>query len=147
MQTILYDKEARAAVKRGIDKAADAIKVTLGPVGKSMVIDLGQTYPKVTNDGVTGAKIIKLDDSMENVGAKFIREIAMKANDNGGDGTTTATVLAQAMISEAFKIIDEDPSRIPEVTKGLQDALQEAKRLLDEMARPVKGKEGIRKVG
>lgn len=146
MQHIYYDKEARAKIQAGINKAADAIKVTLGPVGKTMVIDLGQTYPTITDDGVTGAKVIKLEDPVEGVGAKLIREIAMKANDKAGDGTTTATVLAQAMIAEAFRIVDEDPSRIPEVQRGLQAALKEAKSQLDAMARPVDGKEDIRRV-
>lgn len=145
-QSIQYGEQARASIKAGIDKAADAIKVTLGPVGKTMVIDLGQANPRITDDGVTGARVIRLKDPHEDVGAKFIREIANKADDHAGDGTTTATVLAQAMTEEAFKLLDANPESVATVKRELNAAVEDAKAQLDAMARPVKTKEEIRQV-
>ncbi|PJE75965.1 chaperonin GroEL [Candidatus Uhrbacteria bacterium CG10_big_fil_rev_8_21_14_0_10_48_11] len=104
-KTIEFKEEARAGIKRGIDKVANAVKVTLGPAGRHVVLDRGFGSPTVTNDGVTIAKEIELEDKIENVGASLVQEVASKTNDIAGDGTTTATVLVQAMVAEGFKQI------------------------------------------
>ena len=100
---INYDVEARTALKRGVDKLADAVKVTLGPRGRNVVIDKKFGAPTMTKDGVTVAKEIELENSVENMGAQMVREVASKTSDVAGDGTTTATVLAQAIITEGLK--------------------------------------------
>ncbi|MGA0833700.1 MAG: TCP-1/cpn60 chaperonin family protein, partial [Candidatus Kapaibacteriota bacterium] len=100
---VSFDVEARAALKRGVDQLADAVRVTLGPKGRNVVIDKKFGAPLVTKDGVTVAKEIELEDSMENLGASMVREVASKTNDIAGDGTTTATVLAQAIVREGLK--------------------------------------------
>ena len=100
---IHYDTEARSALKRGVDQLADAVKVTLGPKGRNVVIDKKFGAPTVTKDGVTVAKEIELENPIENMGAQMIREVASKTSDVAGDGTTTATVLAQAIVREGMK--------------------------------------------
>lgn len=100
---ILFDEKARVALKRGVDQLANAVKVTLGPKGRNVVLDKGFGAPTITNDGVTIAKEIELEDKFENVGAQLVQEVATKTNDIAGDGTTTATLLAQAMITEGLK--------------------------------------------
>lgn len=100
---ILFNDAARQALKRGVDKLADAVKITLGPKGRNVVLDKGYGSPMITNDGVTIAKEIELEDKIENIGAELIKEVATKTNDVAGDGTTTATLLAQTMINEGFK--------------------------------------------
>src|SRR3989338_2866335 len=100
---IVFGEEARAKIKRGIDQLANAVKVSLGPKGREVVLDKGYGSPVVTNDGVTIAKEIDLEDKFENVGAQLIKEVAEKTNDIAGDGTTTATVLAQALVEEGLK--------------------------------------------
>ncbi|MBI1971297.1 MAG: chaperonin GroEL, partial [Candidatus Wildermuthbacteria bacterium] len=95
---ILYSEDARKKLKAGVDKLANAVKVTLGPRGRNVVLDEGFGSPTITNDGVTIAKKIELEDKIENIGAEIIKEVASKANDVAGDGTTTATVLGQAII-------------------------------------------------
>jgi chaperonin GroEL len=102
---ILYKEEAREALKRGVDKLANAVKVTLGPKGRNVVLDRGFGSPVITKDGVTVAKDIELDDKFENVGAALIQEVASKTNDMAGDGTTTATILAQAIVAEGFSAV------------------------------------------
>src|SRR4030042_849683 len=102
---ILFDEKARRALKAGVDKVANAVKVSLGPKGRNVVLDKGFGSPTITNDGVTIAKEIELEDKFENVGASLIKEVAEKTNDVAGDGTTTATVLAQAIIEEGLKNI------------------------------------------
>ena len=97
---IKYGAEARAALEKGVNKLADTVKVTLGPKGRNVVLDKSFGAPLITNDGVTIAKEIELEDGFENMGAQLIREVASKTNDVAGDGTTTATVLAQAMVHE-----------------------------------------------
>ena len=99
---INYDVDARAALKRGVDKLANAVKVTLGPKGRNVVIDKKFGAPTMTKDGVTVAKEIELENSVENMGAQMVREVASKTSDVAGDGTTTATVLAQAIITEGL---------------------------------------------
>src|SRR3989344_5096164 len=99
---ILFDEHARRALLRGVDKVANTVKVTLGPKGRNVILDKPGS-PMITNDGVTIAKEIELKDKFENMGAKLLKEVASKTQDNAGDGTTTATLLAQAMITEGLK--------------------------------------------
>lgn len=100
---IKYGAEARAALEKGVNQLADTVRVTLGPKGRNVVLDKSFGTPLITNDGVTIAKEIELEDGFENMGAQLIREVAAKTNDVAGDGTTTATVLAQAMVNEGMK--------------------------------------------
>ena len=100
---IKYSADARAALENGVNKLADTVKVTLGPKGRNVVLDKTYGTPLITNDGVTIAKEIELEEAYENMGAQLLKEVATKTNDVAGDGTTTATVLAQAMISEGMK--------------------------------------------
>ena len=100
---IIYSEDARKKLKAGVDKLANAVKVTLGPKGRNVVLDEGFGSPTITNDGVTIAKKVELQDKVENIGAEIVKEVASKANDMVGDGTTTATVLAQAIIGEGLK--------------------------------------------
>ncbi len=100
---IKYGAEARAALEAGVDKLANTVCVTLGPKGRNVVLDKSYGAPLITNDGVTIAKEIELEDPFENMGAQLVKEVATKTNDVAGDGTTTATVLAQAMVSEGIK--------------------------------------------
>src|SRR3974377_2451902 len=102
---IKYDIKAREAMLRGVNTLANAVKVTLGPKGRNVVIDKSFGAPRITKDGVTVAKEIELDDKFENMGAQMVREVAQKTNDNAGDGTTTATVLAQAIVKEGAKAV------------------------------------------
>src|SRR3569832_676932 len=98
-----FNTDARAALRRGVDKLADAVKVTLGPKGRNVVIDKKFGAPTITKDGVTVAKEIELSDALENMGAQMVKEVATKTSDIAGDGTTTATVLAQAIVREGFR--------------------------------------------
>src|SRR5256886_11154462 len=100
-----FDEEARRALERGVNKLADAVKVTLGPRGRNVVIDKKWGAPTITNDGVTVAREVELEDPHENLGAQLAREVATKTNDIAGDGTTTATVLAQAMVHEGRRSV------------------------------------------
>ena len=104
-KTLQFDDEARRALERGVDKLADAVKVTLGPRGRNVVLDKKWGAPTITNDGVTIAREVELEDSFENLGAQLAKEVATKTNDVAGDGTTTATVLAQAMVREGMRNI------------------------------------------
>jgi chaperonin GroEL len=119
---IKFNEEARASIKKGIDKLADAVKVTLGPRGRAVVIEKGYGAPQVTFDGVTVAKEIELEDKWENLGAEFIKQAADKTNDNVGDGTTTATVLAHAMIDEGEKVIREKGFNVIQLAEELKKA-------------------------
>src|SRR5688500_7900663 len=101
-KALLFDSEARKALERGIDTLANAVKVTLGPRGRNVVLDKKFGSPTITNDGVTIAKEIEVENPFENMGAQLLREVASKTNDVAGDGTTTATVLAQAMLKEGM---------------------------------------------
>ncbi len=100
---ILFDEKARAALKRGIDKLAATVRVTLGPIGRSVILDKGFGSPTITNDGVTVAKEIELEDKYENVGAQLLQEVASKTNDIAGDGTSTAVLLTQAIFGAGLK--------------------------------------------
>src|SRR6267142_2321137 len=100
-----FDEEARRALERGVDRLADTVKVTLGPRGRNVVIDKKWGAPTITNDGVTVAREVELEDPNENLGAQLAKEVATKTNDVAGDGTTTATVLAQAMVREGLRVV------------------------------------------
>ena len=118
---IAYKEEAREAFKRGVDKIANAVKVTLGPKGRNVVLDKGFGYPIITKDGVTVAKEIELKDKLENIGAELIKEVASKTNDIAGDGTTTATVLAQALVSEGFSAVNSGANPLA-LKRGMEKA-------------------------
>ncbi|MCI6346840.1 MAG: chaperonin GroEL, partial [Negativibacillus massiliensis] len=102
-KVIAYGEEARKSLQRGIDQLADTVKITLGPKGRNVVLDKKFGAPLITNDGVTIAKEIELSDPFENMGAQLVKEVATKTNDAAGDGTTTATLLAQALVREGMK--------------------------------------------
>lgn len=142
---ILYNEEARAAIKRGVDKVANAVKVTLGPSGRHVVLDKGYGSPTITNDGVTIAKDIELEDKFENIGASLVQEVANKTNDVAGDGTTTATVLAQAMIAEGFKQIAAGANPVV-LQKQIENRIKEIIGDLKKMAKPVTSNEEIAQV-
>jgi chaperonin GroEL len=138
---IQFDEKARHALKRGVDQLADAVKVTLGPKGRNVVIDKGYGAPTITKDGVTVAKEIELEDKFENLGAELVKEVASKTNDVAGDGTTTATVLAQAMIAEGIKNITAGANPLA-VKRGMEKGVEALVRELKEkIAKPVSGGE------
>ncbi len=138
-KVIVFNEEARAALKRGVDKLANAVKVTLGPKGRNVVIERGYGAPTITKDGVTVAKEVELEDKMENLGAELVKEVASKTNDVAGDGTTTATVLAQAMVGEGLKNITAGANPLA-VKRGMEKALEAVvKELRENVAQPVKG--------
>lgn len=143
---IKYGYEAKQAIKAGVDKAANVVKVTLGPTGKTVILDRGFGSPSVTDDGVTVAKDIELEDKFENVGASLIQEVANKTNEAAGDGTTTATVLAQKMIEEAFGAVAINSSRANDIKKGMDKAVAFVVSELNKMKKEVKGKEEIEQV-
>ena len=140
-----YGDEAREALRIGVDKLADTVRVTLGPKGRNVVLDKTYGSPVITNDGVTIAKEIELEDSFENMGAQLIREVASKTNDVAGDGTTTATVLAQAMVHEGMKNLAAGANPIV-LRKGMQKATDAVVEEIRKMSQKVKGKEQIAKV-
>ena len=142
---IKYGAEARAALERGVNQLADTVKVTLGPKGRNVVLDKSFGAPLITNDGVTIAKEIELEDGFENMGAQLIREVAAKTNDVAGDGTTTATVLAQAMVHEGMKNLEAGANPIV-LRKGMKKATDKAVEAIREMSSKVNGKEQIARV-
>jgi len=143
---ITFDVDARAALKRGVDQLADAVKVTLGPKGRNVVIDKKFGSPTVTKDGVTVAKEIELEDPMENLGASMVREVASKTSDIAGDGTTTATVLAQAIVHEGLKNVTAGANPM-DLKRGIDLAVTAIHEGLRELSRPVTGKKEIAQVG
>ena len=142
---IKYGSEARAALEKGVNQLADTVKVTLGPKGRNVVLDKSFGAPLITNDGVTIAKEIELEDGFENMGAQLIREVASKTNDVAGDGTTTATVLAQAMVHEGMKTLEAGANPIV-LRKGMKKATDKAVEAIREMSSKVNGKEQIARV-
>ena len=142
---IKFGAEARAALEAGVNKVADTVKVTLGPKGRNVVLDKTYGTPLITNDGVTIAKEIELEDSFENMGAQLIKEVASKTNDVAGDGTTTATVLAQAMVHEGMKNLAAGANPIV-LRKGMKKATDKAVEAIAAMSEPIKGKEQIARV-
>ena len=142
---IKYGAEARAALEKGVNQLADTVKVTLGPKGRNVVLDKSFGAPLITNDGVTIAKEIELEDGFENMGAQLIREVASKTNDVAGDGTTTATVLAQAMVHEGMKNLEAGANPIV-LRKGMKKATDKAVEAIHAMSSKVKGKDQIARV-
>lgn len=142
---IKFSEEARQALKRGVNILADAVKITLGPKGRNVVLDKGFGTPTITNDGVSIAKEIELEDKLENVGAQLIKEVATKTNDLAGDGTTTATLLAQIMVNEGIKNVTAgaDPMAI---RRGIEKGAEVIVNTLKSSAQPVSGKNEIAQV-
>ena len=143
---IIYGEEARKAIERGVNQLADTVKITLGPKGRNVVLDKKFGTPLITNDGVTIAKEIELEDAFENMGAQLIKEVSTKTNDVAGDGTTTATVLAQAMISEGLKNLAAGANPMV-MKKGIQKAAAEAVDAVKTISQPVSGSKDIARVG
>ena len=142
---IKYGAEARAALEAGVNKLADTVRVTLGPKGRNVVLDKSYGTPLITNDGVTIAKEIELEDAFENMGAQLVKEVATKTNDVAGDGTTTATVLAQALINEGMKNLAAGANPIV-LRKGMKKASDVAVEEIARMSQPISGKAQMAKV-
>lgn len=142
---LMFNEEARKKLEKGVDTLANAVKITLGPRGRNVVLEKAFGSPLITNDGVSIAKEIELEDPFENMGAQLVKEVATKANDVAGDGTTTATVLAQAMIKEGLKMISAGANPMF-VKKGIEKATKEAVRHLQSKAKKIQGNEEIAQV-
>ena len=142
---IKYGAEARSALEAGVNQLANTVRVTLGPKGRNVVLDKSFGAPLITNDGVTIAKEIELEDAFENMGAQLIREVAAKTNDVAGDGTTTATVLAQAMVHEGIKNLAAGANPIV-LRKGMKKATDAAVEAIASMSSKVESKERIANV-
>ncbi len=143
---IIYGAEAREALQKGVDKLADTVKITLGPKGRNVVLDKKYGAPLITNDGVTIAKEIELEDAFENMGAQLVKEVATKTNDAAGDGTTTATLLAQALIKEGMKNVAAGANPMV-VRKGIAKAADTAVKAIIANSKAVSGKKDIARVG
>ncbi|MGN1002377.1 MAG: chaperonin GroEL [Oscillospiraceae bacterium] len=143
---IIYGEEARKALQRGVDQLADTVKITLGPKGRNVVLGKKFGAPLITNDGVTIAKEIELEDAYENMGAQLIREVSTKTNDVAGDGTTTATVLAQAMVDEGIKNLAAGANPMV-MRRGIQKATEAAVEAIRANSQPVSGSSDIARVG
>ncbi|MCD7862261.1 MAG: chaperonin GroEL [Lachnospiraceae bacterium] len=142
---IKYGADARASLEQGVNKLADTVRVTLGPKGRNVALGKSYGAPLITNDGVTIAKEIELDDNFENMGAQLVKEVANKTNDVAGDGTTTATVLAQAMINAGMRNLAAGANPII-LRKGMKKASDEAVEAIKEMSSPVNGRDQIARV-
>ncbi|MFO7249019.1 MAG: chaperonin GroEL, partial [Bacillota bacterium] len=142
---IKFNEEARRAMLRGVDILANAVKVTLGPKGRNVVLEKKFGSPLITNDGVTIAKEIELEDPFENMGAQLVKEVATKTNDVAGDGTTTATVLAQAMIREGLKNVASGANPMA-IRRGIEKAVKAAVDAIRNQAKPVESKAAIAQV-
>ena len=142
---IKYGAEARAALEAGVNQLANTVRVTLGPKGRNVVLDKSYGAPLITNDGVTIAKEIELEDPFENMGAQLVKEVATKTNDVAGDGTTTATVLAQAMVNEGIKNLAAGANPII-LRKGMKKATDTAVEAIKSMSSAVDGKNHIARV-
>src|SRR5258705_3224251 len=141
-----FNTDARAALKRGVDQLADTVKITLGPRGRNVVLDKKFGSPTVTKDGVTVAKEIELADPLENMGAQMVKEVATKTSDNAGDGTTTATVLAQAIFREGLKNVTAGANPMA-IKRGIEKAVAGVVEELKKMSVPTSGKKEIAQVG
>ena len=142
---IKFNEDARSLMKKGVDKLADTVKVTIGPKGRNVVLEKQYGAPLITNDGVSIAKEIELEDPYENMGAQLVKEVAIKTNEVAGDGTTTATILAQAMISEGLKNISAGFNPIL-IREGMKDSVDIVVAHLKEISQPINGKEDIEKI-
>lgn len=142
---VIFDDKARQLLKNGVDKVADAVKVTIGPRGRNVILDKGYGAPTITNDGVSIAKEITLSDRFENMGAEIVKEVASKTNDVAGDGTTTAVVLTQAIIKEGLKQATMGVNAMG-LRLGIEKAAEEAVKALKDMAKTIKTKEEIKQV-
>ncbi|MBR5112014.1 MAG: chaperonin GroEL [Clostridia bacterium] len=143
---IIYGEEARKALQAGVDKLADTVKITLGPKGRNVVLDKKYGAPLITNDGVTIAKEVELEEPFENMGAQLVKEVSTKTNDVAGDGTTTATLLAQALIREGLKNVAAGANPM-EVKKGIAKAVEVVVAQLKKNSKPVAGSKDIARVG
>ena len=144
-KAIKFGADARAALESGVNQLANTVRVTLGPKGRNVVLDKSYGNPLITNDGVTIAKEIELEDGFENMGAQLIREVASKTNDVAGDGTTTATVLAQAMVHEGMKNLAAGANPIV-LRKGMKKATDKAVEVIAQMSKKVDSKDQIERV-
>ena len=142
---IKYGAEARKALEAGVNQLSDTVRVTLGPKGRNVVLEKSYGSPLITNDGVTIAKEIELPDAFENMGAQLIKEVASKTNDVAGDGTTTATVLAQAMVNEGMKNLAAGANPIV-LRRGMKKATDAAVEAISRMSQPISGKNQIARV-
>jgi len=144
-KNIKYSEESRKALKAGADKLADAVKVTLGPRGRNVILDKGYGVPTITNDGATIAKDIELEDKFENLGAEIIKEVTTKAKDTAGDGSTTATVLAQSIIREGIKNVTAGANPLA-LKRGIEVAVKKVINHLSETAKPIQNRDDVAKV-
>ncbi|MGO9177719.1 MAG: TCP-1/cpn60 chaperonin family protein, partial [Candidatus Limnocylindrales bacterium] len=142
---LLYDETARHSLMRGVDRLSDAVRVTLGPKGRNVALDKKYGAPTITNDGVTIARDIELDEPFENMGAQLVREVAIKTDDVAGDGTTTAVVLAQSLVSEGLRNVAAGANPMI-VKRGLEKAVDTVVEALKAQARPVATREDIANV-
>src|SRR6185503_133628 len=143
---ILFDSQARSQIGAGLDALADAVKVTLGPRGRNVVIDKSWGAPTITKDGVTVAKEIELEDKFQNMGAQMVKEVASKTSDVAGDGTTTATVLAQAIYREGSKLVAAGSNPM-DLKRGIDKAVSLVTAELKKLSKPTQGKKDIAQVG
>ncbi len=143
---LIYGEDARKALQRGIDQLADTVKVTIGPKGRNVVLDKKYGGPLITNDGVTIAKDIELEDPFENMGAQLVKEVATKTNDIAGDGTTTATVLAQAFVREGLKNVAAGANPMV-MRRGISKAVKAAVEAIAKNSKTVNGTGDIARVG
>src|SRR5277367_5936104 len=143
---IHYSRGARARILHGVNALADAVKVTLGPKGRNVVIEKSYGSPVVTKDGVTVAKEIELSDKFENMGAQMVREVASKTSDKAGDGTTTATVLAQSIYSEGLKMVEAGTNPM-DLKRGIDAAVAAVVAEVKKLSTPTKDKNTIAQVG
>src|ERR1700675_3940476 len=142
---LVYDADARSALKNGVDKAADRVRITTGPQGRNVGLDKKFGIPTITNDGVTIAKEIELEDPFENMGAQLVKEVATKTNDVAGDGTTTATVLARAMVHRGMRNVAAGANPMA-LKRGIEKAVAAAVEQIKAQARDVEGKGEIAQV-
>src|SRR6476620_10725082 len=140
-----FDEDARRALEAGVNKLADAVKVTLGPKGRNVVLDKKFGAPTITNDGVSIAREIELDDPFENMGAQLVKEVATKTNDIAGDGTTTATVLAQALVKEGLRNVAAGASPLS-LKRGIEKAVEAAVKDIESQAKEIDDKSEIAQV-
>src|SRR5512142_2404229 len=143
---IIFDEKARARIQTGVDTLANAVRVTLGPRGRNVVIEKSWGAPTVTKDGVTVAKEIELEDKMANMGAQMVKEVASKTSDVAGDGTTTATVLAQAIFNEGAKLVAAGLNPM-DLKRGIDAAVAAIVENIKAMSTPTRGKDDIAQVG